>query len=144
MRWMQHASEGDSLFAQKMSSEPNTKSDVSEIIAENFGANASYVETLFARFRSDPALVDESWRAYFSELLSDGSISRSDGGAVTSKSVDGGTASTAPGDGNKAAAAPARAPAPPAESKAPPKETVGATPIRGPALKIVQNMEASL
>src|SRR5437764_8967497 len=53
-----------------MSSEPTTvQSDLSELIAENFGANATYVETLLARFRSDPSLVDESWRTYFEELL---------------------------------------------------------------------------
>ena len=45
------------------------KTDVSEFIAENFGANASYVETLLGRWRTDPALVDESWRTYFEELL---------------------------------------------------------------------------
>jgi 2-oxoglutarate dehydrogenase complex dehydrogenase (E1) component-like enzyme len=45
--------------------------DFSEFIAENFGANATYVEGLLNRFRSDPALVDESWRAYFAEMLSD-------------------------------------------------------------------------
>src|SRR5205807_7373451 len=146
MSRMQHLAEGDNLLLQKeMSLKPaDTRNDLSELFAENFGANASYVETLFARFRSDPALVDESWRAYFSGVLSDSSISRSDSGAITSKTADDGTASTAQGDGNKAAAAPARAPAPAAEPKAPPEETVGATPIRGPALKIVQNMEASL
>ncbi|MCA1613138.1 MAG: hypothetical protein LC800_03070 [Acidobacteria bacterium] len=42
--------------------------DLSEIIAENFGPNATYVEGLLQRFRSDPALVDEAWRAYFTEL----------------------------------------------------------------------------
>ncbi|HLL75980.1 MAG TPA: multifunctional oxoglutarate decarboxylase/oxoglutarate dehydrogenase thiamine pyrophosphate-binding subunit/dihydrolipoyllysine-residue succinyltransferase subunit [Pyrinomonadaceae bacterium] len=46
-----------------------TRTDLSEIIAENFGANATYVEGLLERFRSDPSLVDESWRAYFAELL---------------------------------------------------------------------------
>ena len=46
-----------------------TKTDLSELIAENFGANATYVETLLARWRSDPALVDESWRTYFDELI---------------------------------------------------------------------------
>src|SRR5438093_5148699 len=149
MRWMQHASEGDSLFAQKMSSEPNTKSDVSEIIAENFGANANYVETLLARFRSDPALVDESWRAYFAELLGAGSITGSDGGAVSrSKTADGGAAAvTAQRDGTKAAAAPARAKTkvsePPALAGGPELRTE-AVPIRGPALKIVENLEASL
>src|SRR5205085_12579059 len=56
-----------------MSSEPTTvQSDLSELIAENFGANATYVETLLARWRSDPSLVDESWRAYFEELLGNG------------------------------------------------------------------------
>src|SRR5207253_7714559 len=53
-----------------MSTEPgNLQKDFSEIIAENFGANATYVETLLARWRSDPALVDESWRAYFEALV---------------------------------------------------------------------------
>jgi len=42
-----------------------TKTDLSELIAENFGANATYVETLLARWQSDPAMVDESWRNYF-------------------------------------------------------------------------------
>src|SRR5947207_13806901 len=56
-----------------MSSEPTTvQSDLSELIAENFGANATYVEALLARFRSDPSLVDESWRTYFEELLGNG------------------------------------------------------------------------
>jgi len=45
------------------------KTDLSEFIAENFGANATYVETLLGRWRTDPALVDESWRTYFEELL---------------------------------------------------------------------------
>src|SRR5204863_9650913 len=46
-----------------------TTTDFSEIIAENFGANATYVETLLARWRSNPSLVDESWRSYFDELV---------------------------------------------------------------------------
>jgi len=45
------------------------KTDFSEVIAENFGANATYVETLLARWQSNPALVDESWRSYFEELV---------------------------------------------------------------------------
>ncbi|MGD9561737.1 MAG: multifunctional oxoglutarate decarboxylase/oxoglutarate dehydrogenase thiamine pyrophosphate-binding subunit/dihydrolipoyllysine-residue succinyltransferase subunit [Pyrinomonadaceae bacterium] len=42
---------------------------VSETIAENFGANASYVEGLLSRFRTDRSSVDESWQEYFDELL---------------------------------------------------------------------------
>lgn len=55
---------------------PYTRSDYSELIAENFGANAEYVETLFDRFISNPALVDDSWRNYFYELIG----ANSDGG----------------------------------------------------------------
>jgi 2-oxoglutarate dehydrogenase complex dehydrogenase (E1) component-like enzyme len=51
------------------------RTDLSELIAENFGANATYVEGLLSRFRSNPELVDESWRAYFAELLGDGDSS---------------------------------------------------------------------
>src|SRR5918993_3236493 len=49
--------------------------DLSALIAENFGANATYVEGMLSRFRSNPELVDESWRAYFTELLGDGAAS---------------------------------------------------------------------
>jgi 2-oxoglutarate dehydrogenase complex dehydrogenase (E1) component-like enzyme len=55
------------------------KTDLSEFIAENFGANATYVETLLARWRSDPSLVDESWRTYFDELIG------ANGGAAPAK-----------------------------------------------------------
>src|SRR6266571_9574893 len=70
---MQHFFEGGSLFIEEMSPEQRTTAnELSEIIAENFGANATYVEALLARFRSDPSLVDESWRTYFEELLGNG------------------------------------------------------------------------
>src|ERR1051325_6102464 len=127
-----------------MSSEPTTvRSDLSELIAENFGANATYVETLLARFRSDPSLVDESWRAYFEELLGNGQP------AVTSESRQVGIASgpktesrQTSGDGRAAATAPAKKSEPAAI--APDVSAGEAVPIRGAALKIVENMEASL
>jgi 2-oxoglutarate decarboxylase len=50
--------------------EQNETINFSEIIAEDFGSNASYVETLFNRFLSNPTLVDEAWRAYFTQLVS--------------------------------------------------------------------------
>ena len=118
----------------------NNKSDLSEVIAENFGANATYVETLLARFRSDPALVDESWRVYFAELVGNGAAP-----ALQSQErpqPEDGAKATQPTDGHSAAAT-ARAPKP-AASTTQPTETVEAIPIRGPALKIVENMEASL
>ncbi|HEV2904478.1 MAG TPA: hypothetical protein VGW32_05500, partial [Pyrinomonadaceae bacterium] len=87
-----------------------TKTELSEIIAENFGANATYVESLFARFRSDPSLVDESWRAYFEELIGNGQPAET---AVqtpaktveqTKPSGDGSTAATAPAKKSEPAA----------------------------------------
>ena len=104
------------------------KTDLSEMIAEEFGANAAYVQGLLDRFQSNPALVDDSWRSYFSELLGDGA------GVSTQQS------------GNGAAAAPATAPEPkPAPAKTPaPAPDGDVLPLRGPAARIVENMEASL
>ena len=128
-----------------------TSTDLSEIIADNFGANATYVEGLLGRFRSNPELVDESWRAYFTELLGDGANNE----ATTTISTVSDARSTANG-GREVATA--KAPARSAEASAPAKtkvatpapaatlvsEQVEATPIRGAALKIVENMDASL
>src|SRR5262249_12614829 len=105
-----------------------------------FGANATYVETLLARFRSDPSLVDESWRAYFEELLGNGQPTAvSEPPAVTGgPAIDALRQTT--GDGGAAAAVKKSEPA------ATPATQPGieAIPIRGAALKIVENMEASL
>src|SRR5829696_5084054 len=101
--------------------------DLSQVIAEEFGANATYVESILERFRSNPELVDDSWRSYFNELISDGA-------GVSQQSGNG--AAVAPAPEPKAAPAPAPAPALPPDAEA--------VPLRGPALKIVQNMESSL
>ncbi len=148
--------------------------DYSQFIAENFGANANYVETLLERFRSNPALVDESWRAYFADLLgqspaqpspatdaasgngSPATAPRRDGQSATATAP---TATTSPADGapqGAIAAAPAATPQPAAaatpqpaaatQPAAPSPQPAGteAAPIRGAALKIVENMETSL
>lgn len=132
---MQSLSRGGNLSFKEdaiVVAQQQTTNELSEFIAENFGANASYVETLLARWRSDPALVDESWRTYFAELIGDGVAA-----AVVAPPADGASAR----DVDKgAAAAPTRAKAP--EPVLAP--SVNATPIRGGALKIVENMEASL
>jgi 2-oxoglutarate dehydrogenase E1 component len=124
--------------------------NLSEIIAENFGANAEYVEGLLGRFRSNPELVDEAWRAYFSELLGDGSAGGANGEAQ--RSVPASAPSTVPVAQSAASAAPAPQAAPQAAPQpAPaPKQTAAlpegaeVVPIRGGALKIVENMETSL
>ena len=139
------------------------RTDLSEIIAENFGANATYVEGLLSRFRSNPELVDESWRAYFAELLGNGegagATETASGANITSASErtqdarptenGRGTAATADAQTGaaKAAARTKAATSPAPETKptaAAPAEPIEATPIRGAALKIVENMEASL
>src|SRR6266849_7748388 len=162
-RWMQSPTEGANLDrnepqnpkqkAHAILAQEQTKTDLSEVIAENFGANATYVETLLARWRSDPALVDESWRAYFAELVGEPVVSEfPKAGDIVSPQAD--------GDGAAAAAKPARAKAkvsePPADrgpqagsplgmvDAGGPELRTETVPIRGAALKIVENMEASL
>ncbi|HET7114583.1 MAG TPA: hypothetical protein VFI57_13130, partial [Pyrinomonadaceae bacterium] len=112
------------------------KADLSELIAEEFGANAAYVQGLLDRFQSNPALVDDSWRSYFSELLGDGAaVSAGDGAAPPTQQAGNGARSVA------AAPAPERKAEVPTAAPGPDTEVV---PIRGPAAKIVENMETSL
>ncbi len=113
------------------------KIDVSEMIAEEFGANAEYVQTLLERFRSNPNLVDDSWQSYFTSLIGDGAASQPSGNGAKVTSVD--------SDG---AAVVAKKQTAPVEKKSAPAPAVDpsaeVTAIRGPALKIVENMEMSL
>jgi multifunctional 2-oxoglutarate metabolism enzyme len=119
----------------------NNKTDVSEVIAENFGANASYVEGLLDRFRKDPMLVDESWRIWFTELL---------GGNVPEIKGNGGTTTagvvTAAVPAANGASTPVSRPFTVVPPRIPSKvdESEDAVLIRGGALKIVENMEESL
>ena len=110
--------------------------NLSEYIAENFGANASYVEGLLSRYQSDPSLVDESWRTFFGDLLN------GNGTQETVKSEP------------KPASQPVQT-AKPAETvtaaqpvKAAPSVTIGegveVKTITGASKKIVENMEQSL
>ncbi|HYP02711.1 MAG TPA: multifunctional oxoglutarate decarboxylase/oxoglutarate dehydrogenase thiamine pyrophosphate-binding subunit/dihydrolipoyllysine-residue succinyltransferase subunit, partial [Pyrinomonadaceae bacterium] len=88
-----------------MSAQQN-QTDYSQFIAENFGANATYVETLLDRFRSDPSLVDESWRAYFAEMLGQSPAAPAPPSATTTSGNGAPTAATAAprADGNSATA----------------------------------------
>ena len=134
-------------------SQQQNRIDLSEFIAENFGANATYVEGLLSRFRNDPALVDESWRAYFTELLGGDGAAQENGRATPARvSGDGAGATTTASAPTATTAAPApaaattQAPASKPAASAPASATnvENATPIRGGALKIVENTEASL
>ena len=104
--------------------------NLSEYITENFGANASYVEGLLARYNADPNTVDESWRSFFGDLLR-GEIPADLGG-------NGQAATTA--------VQPARESEPAAAKPAPVALSADTEPkpLIGPAKKIVENMEQSL
>ena len=97
----------------------------SAFIAENFGANASYVEGLLARFQADPNSVDDSWQEYFSEMLGAPKAETPVIASVPAKAE------------TKLAATEAKA-----ETPLPPGTEPKA--IVGPAKKIVENMEQSL
>jgi multifunctional 2-oxoglutarate metabolism enzyme len=149
-------------------SEELNRGDLSEVIAENFGANATYVEGLLSRYRSDPSLVDEAWRAYFAELLGEPQAASGDGarapaaqtgnGAATAfargpEAQDTGAGQTTAGPQSAAQTAEAAPPAAGAQTstaarqqsaQAPAQLRGEARPIRGGALKIVENMETSL
>ncbi|HVQ54461.1 MAG TPA: 2-oxo acid dehydrogenase subunit E2, partial [Thermoanaerobaculia bacterium] len=92
--------------------------DLSDELAAEFGGNASYVAELLSRFRANPSSVDDEWRNYFRQRF--------------------GEQEPAP-----AAPAPAAAPASPATPLGPAVEGERAT-LRGGALRIAENMEASL
>ena len=122
--------------------------DLSAIIAENFGANATYVEGMLSRFRSNPELVDESWRAYFTELLGDGAAQTEPAQQTTTTDNGARPAAVQSQTPVAEAAAPARTKPDttlPNHNQQPLAESdAEIVPIRGAALKIVENMEVSL
>jgi multifunctional 2-oxoglutarate metabolism enzyme len=132
------------------------KVNISEYIAENFGANASYVEGLLNRYKSDPNLVDESWRTFFSELLSgaaqfDGGGGNGQSASQTAPASTPTTNVSAPQTGGEANGAPAQqqqsvtaAPQKKQASIAAVGAGVDVKPIVGAGKKIVENMEMSL
>ena len=110
-------------------------SNYSAYITENFGANASYVEGLLARYQADPKSVDDSWQQFFSEM-----ISGPNGQAVAPAQT---AAKPAIAVSEPAASAPKAAAS---ASKAAPSvaDDPDAKPIIGASKKIVENMELSL
>jgi len=104
--------------------------EIANIITTEFGANATYVEDLLRQFQQNPRSVGEEWSSYFSSLLGEGNSAKQ---AKAQSPI------------TQTAQAPQRAPAAekpvPAAAAEPSPDRV---PIRGVALKIVENMEASL
>ena len=91
-------------------------------LASEFGENASYVAELLARYRVSPASVDPEWQEYFRSRLGE-----------------------PPAAAPAAVSAPAAAPPPsPATSPGPASSGAERAPLRGAALRVAENMEASL
>src|SRR5690606_6084117 len=100
-------------------------------ITENFGANASYVEGLYARYSADRTSVDESWRTFFDDLLSGNGKDTSAGTAVAEPAKPAPVSKAEPAKIAEAKPAPSI----PADAEA--------LAITGAAKKIVENMEYS-
>jgi multifunctional 2-oxoglutarate metabolism enzyme len=116
-----------------------TADEAVDLVAE-FGENASYVAELLARYRQNPDSVDEEWREFFRERMGEpvtapppASPSRSEPGSARPP--------TSPSPASPASAPPTpvapSAPAPVARAEE-------FQPLRGGALRIAENMEASL
>jgi multifunctional 2-oxoglutarate metabolism enzyme len=149
-----------------------------QLIADEFGVNADYVSDLLSQFERDPSSVDEEWRSFFDELLTNGRVYAQDQPDLSpvQPALSGG-AETAPirvspglihatydwgreGDGEtgrRGDAARMPKPEPVREGAAPAleterqvpafvaePETIERIPIRGPGLRIAENMDASL
>ena len=128
-----------------------TINNISEYIAENFGANASYVEGLLGRYQSDPNLVDESWRTFFGELLSGGAPAAGNerSAAPTAPVTEKPTAAQTPAPSQTASQTASQtgtqtAPVSKSQPAASIGEGVEAKPLTGASKKIVENMEQSL
>jgi multifunctional 2-oxoglutarate metabolism enzyme len=97
--------------------------------------NAGYVADLYDRYRADPSSVDPEWRSLF-DSGAGGFEPAGPPPEAPSRDGNGGPTSEPPAVAESAAAAE------PAEEKAPVPD--GATPIKGPAARLAQNMTASL
>ncbi len=98
---------------------------------QSFGANEWLVEEMYRRYQENPKAVAESWQDFFEDY----SLPGDDGRARRAQS---GKAPARP----SAEAAPPTPPAPPSPTVATVPED--ATPLRGVAARIAENMEASL
>ena len=115
--------------------------EIANTIANDFGANATYVEDLLRQFEHNPHSVGDEWSAYFTGLLNTNGAVKAESSAV------GAPAAVTSGSGSNGAATQTAKPAVQAQAAqapatGPATETAGERlQIRGPALKIVENME---
>ena len=149
-----------------MSTTQVSQTEIDQLIADEFGVNADYVNELLKQFERDPSSVDEEWRSFFDGLLRNGSVGTEvvivapSDEATPAKHTQSTSTAVGPGviqatyEWGRQAATPAREPLPevavavpatqPQAEPVAAEEAVERIPIRGPALRIAENMEASL
>src|SRR5262249_9319985 len=115
------------------------KNEIDQIIASEFGVNADYVADLFQQFEKNPQSVDEEWREFFDELLG-GAEGEATQAPVATQTT--GTARTEETPIQHAAAVAGREPS--LEVREEPSAQEERVQLKGPALRVAQNMEASL
>jgi 2-oxoglutarate dehydrogenase E1 component len=112
------------------------RSEVDNTLDAVNAVNAGYVAELYEQFRRDPASVEGEWRALFESGASGFAPAPAPGAAE-----QGNGSGAAP----QPAAIPLASPEPgPPEATAARPLPAGATPIKGPAARLAQNMTASL
>ncbi len=141
-----------------------TEAELDQLIADEFGVNADYVSELLRQFGRNPAAVDEEWSTYFRDLLGGNGatndparspIASSQAASSLQPTYSWAEPATAPAPQTLNATQPAakEAPSPktpppaqPSEAaaRAPASEQPERIPIRGPALRLAENMESSL
>jgi 2-oxoglutarate decarboxylase len=117
--------------------------DIASLIANDFGANATYVEDLMRQFQHNPDSVGEEWGEYFQSIIGRDGAPRTEHRLVNDGGARAAAAQQSAAKTNQPMQVTAQVAAQPAPVSA--EHLVGERmQIRGPALKIVENMEASL
>jgi 2-oxoglutarate dehydrogenase E1 component len=120
----------------------------------SLGFNTGYIEELYKQYQEDPSSVSESWRDFFADYHPDESF------VAATPSTETPSETPSKGDGEPSTAPPAPdqstapaeakqptgdgAPVTPASAPAVQEDKVEVQALRGPAAKIVENMEDSL
>src|SRR3954467_5945292 len=106
-------------------------------------ANAGFAQAMYEEFLRDPSAVGPEWRRLFeSGVVGEGNGAGKQVSGEAGRQVSG-EAGKQTGRGAPAAAEPFAAPPSPTHVPASPP-TIGASPIKGPAAKLVANMTESL
>jgi multifunctional 2-oxoglutarate metabolism enzyme len=120
-----------------------TQAELDQLIADEFGVNADYVSDLLHQFEINPSSVDQEWREYFSVLAGRGIAEAERTTPGLQPEYDWARQPAREEEPKPAPTAPARStpevlPAPLAA------EEGERLPIRGTALRLAENMHASL